>query len=223
VRVVEEKRVAGYDAAVLQAEDAAALGEWLKAHGYAFSPDLEAWLAPYTAAKWMITAFKVAKKDAASRSVATSAVRMSFAADRPFFPYREPQAQRTGTASARLLRVYTVAPDRMDASLEGVKPWPGKTRYARPLLDPSGMLAGVVAPDQVPPGAWLTVLEDTSSPRPGTHDVVFDRSASRSEVVPPPEVVTHGVDFPLPLDVLVGIAILVLVMRRRKRRITASE
>src|SRR5262249_42172748 len=47
VVVVEEKRVAGFDAAVLKASSAAALVDWLKANGYAFSPEVEAWAAPY--------------------------------------------------------------------------------------------------------------------------------------------------------------------------------
>src|SRR5262249_48580872 len=100
VSVLEEKRVAGYDAAVLAATDAAALNKWLADHGYESSDVLKKWLEPYVQKGWIITAFKVAKPEGkqgpgapanttltagpkgsmppANLGVATSAVRMSF-------------------------------------------------------------------------------------------------------------------------------------------------
>src|SRR5439155_1257195 len=38
VRVLDEQRVAGYDAVVLEADEANALNSWLTEHGYEFSP-----------------------------------------------------------------------------------------------------------------------------------------------------------------------------------------
>ncbi|HSP06023.1 MAG TPA: DUF2330 domain-containing protein, partial [Acidobacteriota bacterium] len=93
VRVLEFKSVAGYDAAVLEADDAGALNGWLQEHGYPASSALQKWFEPYVALKWKITAFKVAG-DKTSGAPATAAVRMSFPADRPFFPYREPEAEQ---------------------------------------------------------------------------------------------------------------------------------
>ena len=61
VRVLDEQRVAGYDAAVLEADSANALNAWLAKHEYVTRPDLAAWLDTYVKAKWKITAFKVAK------------------------------------------------------------------------------------------------------------------------------------------------------------------
>ena len=50
VRVLEETRVAGFDAAILEVDNVDALSYWLKEHGYAFSLGLEARIQPYVAA-----------------------------------------------------------------------------------------------------------------------------------------------------------------------------
>src|SRR5262249_39676699 len=154
-------------------------------HEYVTRPDLTAWLAPYVKAKWKITAFKIAR-DASREEIATSAVRMSFATERPFFPYSEPADQRDGQQArgARLLGVFFVGDRRFDGELGGAKQlWPGKTVWA-----------GVLKPDAVEavadkiklavgaPPVWLTVFEDSSSPRPGTADVFFVPAASQDEV-----------------------------------------
>src|SRR5262245_43635352 len=119
VHVLSAQRVAGYDAVVLEADNAAELNRWLGKHGYASSPSLTEWLAPYVAGRWKITAFKIAK-DASYREVGTSAVRMSFQTDRPFFPYREPADQRDAKESRagdRLLRVFLLSSSRMDGTI----------------------------------------------------------------------------------------------------------
>ncbi len=51
VRVLSAQRLAGYDAVVLEAGDAAELNRWLGKHGYASSPSLTEWLTPYVAAR----------------------------------------------------------------------------------------------------------------------------------------------------------------------------
>src|SRR5262249_24938181 len=90
VRVLDEQRVAGYDAVVLDASNADALVTWLKEHGYEFSAALKDWADYYIKKGWKITAFKIARDATEKPGVGTSAVRMSFKTDKPFFPYREP-------------------------------------------------------------------------------------------------------------------------------------
>jgi hypothetical protein len=68
VRVLDAQRVAGYDAVVLEADSAGALAAWHKDRGYVERPDLSAWLAPYVAAKWKLTAFKIAPRPIARRT-----------------------------------------------------------------------------------------------------------------------------------------------------------
>src|SRR6185436_809264 len=106
VEVLETKKIAGYEAAVLDATDAAALSRWLGEHGYATTPDLAEWLDAYVKQGWKITAFKIDKSaDAMAR---TSAVKMSFRTERPFFPYREPASQRANAKydDVRVLRIW---------------------------------------------------------------------------------------------------------------------
>ncbi|MGZ3455689.1 MAG: DUF2330 domain-containing protein [Polyangiales bacterium] len=212
VKVLEVARIAGYDAAVLAADDAGALASWLDEHGYPSSPSLKSWLDLYVKAKWIVTAFKVARKDAGD--VGTSAVRLTFATDKPFYPYREPDDQRTGPAGSRVLEVFLVTDARMQGAVDGA-PWNVYTTYARKDVDVAPLLAGI--PD-VQPRAWLHRFLDLSSPRPGLHDLFFD-AALPSEIVPPPIVHDGRVRVPVPLDVVVLIvvasALTVRLLRRR--------
>jgi len=80
VTVLAEKLVAGFNAAVLQAESADALVDWLKDHGYTFSPEVQAWARPYVEAGWRFTALKLAMPPDGKeqKALATSALRLSF-------------------------------------------------------------------------------------------------------------------------------------------------
>ena len=215
VDVLHYQRVAGYDAVVLDANDAGALVQWLHDNQYAHSEALKAWAQHYIDAGWKFTAFKLVNKDEAGLS--TSAVRMTFKTDRPFYPYREPESQRTGTPpSSRALKVYFIAAGRYAGELEGGKAWPGETEYARPLT--SSMTEGTELGALVKQPAWLTFFVDLSNPRPGTADLFFDRVAD-DEVVPEPIVqeVRKQVLIPGGLIIIV-IAAGIYVWRRRRRR-----
>ena len=216
VRVLGEQRVAGYDAVVLEADSAGALAGWLKEHGYAERPELAAWLAPYVAAKWKLTAFKIASGKE-GEAVATSAVRMSFATARPFFPYREPSDQRENLpASAslrpRLLRVFFIGTERVDGAIgEAGAPWPGRAIWSDHFdVERAGGL-----PFSVPEGAWLTMFEDRASPRPGTDDLFFASAKIRTPVKPAPIVHVHQQKTPIPVDVVVGALVGLVLLRRR--------
>ena len=60
VRVLATQQVSGYDAVVLEADNATALQSWLSEHHYAARPDLIEWFEPYIQKKWKICAFKIA-------------------------------------------------------------------------------------------------------------------------------------------------------------------
>jgi hypothetical protein len=195
VHVLEEQRIAGYDTAILEADDADALGKWLKAHDYVYSPRLVAWVAPYVKAGWKITAFKFAKKAATDSSLTTSAVRMTFETKQPVFPYREPEEEKRPHKEppARLLRVFFLSDRRMDGTLgEKGQKWPGQTVWANKLTTEQRgqLLKQLNLPADSPPATWwLTEFEDHSSPRPGTDDVYFAPSADQSTVERPPHII----------------------------------
>ncbi|MGH9753181.1 MAG: DUF2330 domain-containing protein [Blastocatellia bacterium] len=155
------------------------MNRWLDKHGYASSSSLTEWLAPYVAARWKITAFKIAK-DAGYREVGTSAVRMSFTTDRPFFPYREPADQREAKeahAGDRLLRIFLLSETRMEGTLgaNASSVWPGRTVWADRIYEGDHRMFNSLVPRDglSEPKTWLTVFEDKSSPRPGTDEVYF--------------------------------------------------
>lgn len=202
VNVLEIARVAGYEAAVLEADDAEALAAWLKEHGYAHSPSLVDWLKPYVEKSWKVTAFRVVER-------ATAAVRMSFDTETPFFPYREPADQRTGPSALRSLRVYFVGAWKAQVAL-GSGPAPLTTYWAQPF---SGKL-----PVAAPAGAWLTVFLDPSTPRPGVEELFFSKAPDGAAVMPE---VHELAEIPLPLDCLCVVAgiggLVVWAVRRRKQ------
>ena len=219
VRMLEMKQVAGYDAAVLEADDATALSGWLEQHGYPSSPALQKWFEPYIAAKWKITAFRISgNKDAGT--VGSSTVRMSFPADRPFFPYREPQPESAGQGS-RALQVLLLSDSRMEGELGDGSAWAGHLQWADRIEpeDQARLLRDLgLQNEKLPQGLWLNAFEDLSSPRPGHDDLFFQRASQQSKQLPPPYVISHDRRIPIPLDLLlvIGIAIAVMVVRRRR-------
>lgn len=192
VTVLASAKVAGYDAVVLEANNAAALNDWLGRHGYASSPDLVEWFKPYIERNWKISAFKIDRDPQSAHAAASGTVRMSFKTDAPFFPYREPASQRVpGKAEPRLLRAYVLAATRVDGTLGGAGNWPGKAVWANQITekDRETLLAHSKLPAGTAAGAlWLTEFEDGSTPRPGTDDVFFRASQAGGTVERPPVV-----------------------------------
>jgi len=190
VQVVHEQDVAHYHAAVLAADDAAALAKWLKDNGYAWSEDATAWLRPYVEAKWKITAFKLLKPstDPYSTSLDTHAIRMSFAADHPFFPYSEPGDTNKGqpaSPNGRSLTVAVLSNERMSGTLANGKAWPGELQYGSVLSSEAASqiltLSKLDDPKyQMTRPSRLTYFRDTSNPRPGTADLYFSPNADQS-------------------------------------------
>lgn len=247
VDVLESKRVAGYDAVVLKADDADALAKWLKDHGYEFSPALKEWADPYVKAGWKISAFKIARdaeakpaagdgaptgKDSAPRrpadagGVSTSAVRMTFHTERPFFPYREPKGEPPagqGRAGSRLLRVYFLTDGRVKGTFgPGGDPWPRWANvdvvWGNKLAEPvrENVMAQLKLPKDTPGSWWLTEFEDRSSPRPGTDDIYFSRDEDNQAPVERPPVVQY-VSADLPGCVMCYALALYLVLPRLLR------
>jgi Uncharacterized protein conserved in bacteria (DUF2330) len=211
VEVLSTQKVGGYEAAILDATDAAALNEWLAQNGYATTPDLTEWLDAYVKQRWIISAFKIDKSQA--ESAQTSAVRMSFATERPFFPYREPASQRDAAApnTSRLLRIFFVGPERVNGRIGGGEPrWPGQMHWSDAVRDIE--LAGV----KLSGTERLTAFEDFSSPRPGTDDLFFERDADQGKIVPPPNVITSTDTTWVPADAVIA-PVLVLAWWWRRR------
>jgi hypothetical protein len=227
VRVLEEKMVAGLHAVVLEADSATALTDWLKEHKYAFSPEVRAWAKPYVEKGWKITALRVVKRpdDKEAKDVAATALRMSFKTDRPLFPYREPEMQKSAEALEarhRLLRIYFVAEARYRGELTPDTPWTGRVAWAGKLADADRktVLELLKLPETTGPADWwLTEFEDDWPYRPAPADVTFSRSPTQDEVRRPP--ILEYVAAPFPADAMVyalaAVVVLPPLVRRRKR------
>lgn len=185
VTVIEEKRVAGFDATVLTARSGEKLVSWLKDNGYAYSPAVAEWAKPYLGGDWHFTALKVVKKERAAPEVKASALRISFKTDRPIFPYREPDAKISGDslgAKNRLLRIYFIADAQYAGKIDGSKSWRGKTVWSGEITEHRKSLLGKLKlPESTGPAKWwLTVIEDQWPYKKAAGDVYFFPVAKQS-------------------------------------------
>lgn len=233
VQVLEQKLVAGFDAAVLEAKSAEALTQWLRDHGYAFSPEIEAWAKPYVDQGWKITALKVAKNPEAKsqKDLRASALRMSFQTDRPLFPYREPDTQAAAkafNAKNRLLRIYFVSDGRYEGTMTPDTPWTGKPVWAGKMSanDRKQLLAALRLPEATGSANYfLTEFEDNWPYRKAPADVTFARNKDQREFKRPP--IIEYVVAPVPTDptsyAVAGVIALPPLLRRLRRKTTPES
>ena len=194
IRVLSEQEVAGFHAVVLEATSSGALVDWLKANGYAYSPEVAAWAKPYIDERWKITALKVAKNkdERQQKGVAAAALRLSFHSDRPLFPYREPDsksAAETLEAKSRLLRIYFIADARYDGELAKDAPWTGRVAWTNKMSpdDRKRTLELLTLPETSGPTQWwFTEFEDPWPYRVAQADLYFTQSDNQNPIKRPP-------------------------------------
>jgi hypothetical protein len=188
---------------------------------------VEAWAKPYVAAGWKITALKAAKgKDGKEeKTVAASALRMSFKTDRPVFPYREPDPKGHAVAldaKRRLLRIYFLAEARYQGELGKQVAWTGEVAWANELNaeDRKKVLQMLKLPQTTGPAAWwLTEFEHAWPYTVAPADVYFARATDQRPVKRPP--IVEYVASPLPTDAtayaIAAIVVLPPLIRRVRR------
>jgi hypothetical protein len=180
VKTLQEKEVAGFKAVVLETRSSTALVAWLKEHGYAYSPEVEAWAKPYVEQGWKFTALKIAKNGPRpEKAVAAASLRISFKTDRPLFPYREPDPKAFAHAlgaKERLLRIYFIAEARYRGELTKETPWTGQAVWSDTLTPENRrtLLELLKLPANTGPASWwLTEFEDRWPYRAAPADVYF--------------------------------------------------
>lgn len=187
VTVIEEKRIAGFDATVLTAENGDDLMDWLKKNGYSYSPAVAEWAKPYIGGDWHFTALKVAKnKDALPHDeVKATSLRISFRTDRPLFPYREPDSTNSShelSAKSRLLRLYFIADTQYEGKINGETPWSGRAIWSGDITPHrNALLSALQLPQNTAPARWwLTKFEDNWPYEKAKGDLIFLPTAKKS-------------------------------------------
>ncbi len=221
VEVVKQQAVGQYLVTVLKASDANALTEWLRVHDYAVRPALTKWLANYTAKGWMISAFQF--KGGNGNGIDTTAVRMSFKTDQPFYPYSEPEDQTNKAIHERRLQVVFLSDQKAMGHL-GSQAWPGSVEAAS---DPDASSIDIALKDLKLPAdsaaaySRASRFTDAMLVRQGTNDVTFetythvDRDNDVRDTAKPTESIAYLVGTFSVIVAVIGIGI---VMVRRRRR-----
>ena len=237
VRVLRTQQVAGYDATTLQANDVGALSRWLNKNGYVITNDFRDWLQPYVRDGWVVTAFKIRKQNKNQKQFSSALVRMSFDAEKPFYPYREPAgARKNKAAQSRSLRVFFIGDTRVSGNIGAnvKRDWPGKAQWSDKLNDHLSQsqranLAQQLAinPKQFSAKARLTSFEDFSSPRPGFDEVYFSPSAKQDKILPAPLIIETNKTTFIPLDLIFVLAVIAffigrVVIVKRKARLSPA-
>jgi len=188
--IIAEKDIGNYHAVTIAATDSKGLGEWLKKNGYQWTENSAKWLAPYLEANWKITAFKIRRTP--SGELTTNAIRMSFATDRPFFPYSEPQTSKL-KGEHRELRIAILSDERMVGKLADGTAWAGHLDFAGSTKPPPFShadkndwlkYAKLNDNSEIKLPSRLTYFTDESNPRPGKWDLFFSASPDQSNYSP---------------------------------------
>lgn len=223
VQVMKQQAVGQYLVTVLKASDANDLTEWLKAHNYAVRPALTKWLANYTAKGWMISAFQF--KGGNGNGIDTTAVRMTFKTEQPFYPYSEPEDQTNSAIRERLLQVVFLSDQKAIGHL-GSRIWPGSVQAAS---DPDRSSIDMALKDLKLPADSASAYTrasrytDAMLVRQGTDDVLFETYPDSNPPAGAPidnETNDRSSTAALGAGIAVGIAIvgIGIVMIRRRRR-----
>jgi hypothetical protein len=227
VKVLQEKEVAGFKAVVLEASSTESLTDWLKEHGYAYSPEVATWAKPYVEGGWKFTALKIAKRPTShDKAVNAAALRISFKTDRPLFPYREPDPSAFAEAlgvKERLLRIYFIAEARYRGELTPETPWTGEVAWSGKLTPQqrTKVLEHLKLSNNAGPATWwLTEFEDRWPYRAAPADVYFTRDQNQQPLRREPiiQYVSSGWPGDASVYALATALVLPQVARRVRRR-----
>ncbi len=206
VRVIQEADVAGYHAATLWSLDAHAINDWMNAHGYVSTPEVEQWAERYCKRGWYLTAFKVIDKSKSAASTGT--IRMSFHTTKPFNPFYVPKTNIPINGGGTL-RVYFVSVGNYEARIGNGQIWQMPQWIAPISEETSALLAKQVnlPAGAIPAYAQVETFVDNNFPRPAADDIYFYKRRS------PESPLKQSSALLLPL--LVGVGIIFVSKRRR--------
>jgi hypothetical protein len=190
VEVLAQQNVNGTAITTVSASDTDSLKAWMTTNGFTWTDDMAVWLDPYIKKSCVITLFKYEKQGSGPSTVSSSLLDLTFRTTVPFFPYSEPASQRLlgNYAPHRSLTIYLFSDSRMYGQLEAN---PDKVKWSARLLYADRVKGGKLIrllpllnlhSWDIPANSWLTVMQDTATPRPGVADVLFGVSNQQSTV-----------------------------------------
>lgn len=211
VQVIQEADVSGFHATTLWSTDAHAINDWMNAHGYVSTPEVEKWAERYTGKGWYLTAFRVI--DRAKLAASTGTVRMSFRTDAPFNPFYVPSSNIPNRGKGTL-RVYFVSVGDYDANIGNTGTWQ-LPQWTAPIPDATATLLAkqVELPEgAIPKRSQVTTFVDADFPRPAADDIYFTKKrVTRTPVRTPVRGIPPYASAPL----LAGLGLLAIARRRR--------
>ncbi|MGE0000858.1 MAG: DUF2330 domain-containing protein [Fimbriimonadaceae bacterium] len=132
--VIEQYQVGDYLATIIQASDGDAMLAWLQENGFEHRPAMVPWFNHYTDKGWYFAALKFTRKPDSTREE-TSAIRITFQTDKPFYPYKMP-SDTWPARHYRPMNVYFIANAKVTAKFSGSgKPWEAENEFDGPLGD----------------------------------------------------------------------------------------
>lgn len=131
VNVLDEKVVGDYKATVFEGSDGRSLNDWLGRNGYKTRPAMTPWLDYYAKKHYIFVAFKYQGQKGATP---TRAVRVSFPAEAPHYPYKMPTDTWT-LPHARQLDLFVLSQRELRGQLIDGKPW-GKALWTAEVDGP---------------------------------------------------------------------------------------
>lgn len=212
VQVLQEADVAGYHATTVKCPDAHAINDWMNAHGYVSTPEVEKWAERYCSRGWCLTAFKVIDKSKLMASTGT--VRMSFRTDNPYNPFYVPKSNIPINGGGTL-RVYFVSVGDYDAHIGHGEIWQ-TPQWTAPIPEASGALLAkqVKLPfDAVPDNCQVETFVDNNFPRPAADDIYFIKRDPAPEPMHLGRAATPQVSAFALVSVLAGLGLLTLARR----------
>jgi len=213
VQVIQEADVAGYHATTLLCPDAHAINDWMNAHGYVSTPEVEKWAERYCTRGWYLTAFKVVDKSKLIASTGT--VRMSFKTDKPYNPFYVPKTNIPINGGGTL-RVYFVSVGNYDAHIGRGETWQ-TPQWTAPIPEASAALLAkqVELPfDAVPDNCQVETFVDNNFPRPAADDIYFVKRNLAQAPKKPVDVPSRQIPLLAAVSALASLALLAVVRRR---------
>ena len=175
VELIEQYMVGDFEVSVLKGTDGATINGWLKTNGYTSRPAMEAWLDHYAKMDWFFAALKFVRGEG-QESPETTAVRVSFDTDVPFYPYKMP-SDTWPEGHYRPISLFFVSNGVARGKFRGGDgEWEAKVRWSGELpRETARDLASLVSLDvmDIPEGATVTVFQNTENAEGYDHDVYF--------------------------------------------------